>query len=86
MNQPRKWTVLKQITYGTPACWWREKKPGLRRRARGARRSAGREPACNRVDPVQILVVVAITLQENAEGRSGVGFHVNSTWTWVSRS
>ena len=23
---------------------------------------------------------------ENFEGRSGEGFHVNSTWTWVSRS
>ena len=35
---------------------------------------------------VQILVVVAIILFENTEDRSGVGFHVNSTWTWVSRS
>ena len=23
---------------------------------------------------------------ENFEGRSGEGFHVNSNWTWVSRS
>ena len=23
---------------------------------------------------------------ENFEGRSGEGFHVNSSWTWVSRS
>jgi len=23
---------------------------------------------------------------ENFEGRSGEGFHVNSDWTWVSRS
>ena len=23
---------------------------------------------------------------ENFEGRSGEGFHVNSIWTWVSRS
>ena len=23
---------------------------------------------------------------ENFEGRSGKGFHVNSNWTWVSRS
>ena len=23
---------------------------------------------------------------ENFEGRNGEGFHVNSNWTWVSRS
>ena len=27
-----------------------------------------------------------IITNENFEGRSGEGFHVNSSWTWVSRS
>ena len=48
-------------------------------------RSAWREPAWI-IHLVQILVVVAIILPENAEDRCGVGFPVNSTWTGVSRS
>ena len=61
------------------------KKPELRRRAQGTRRSVWREPT-SIVHLVQILVVVAIILPENAEDRCGVGFPVNSTWTGVSRS
>lgn len=43
---------------------------------------AGLEPPS-----VQILVVVANSRERlYLEDRCGAGFHVNITWTWVSRS
>jgi len=55
------------------------------RRVREGRSEANGRPEVER-PLVQILVVVANIQVESLKAEAGEGFHVNSKWTWVSRT
>ncbi len=67
MHQPRKWTMLKWITDGTPAYWSSQVQGCVGGRGGRAEALGVSLRFSLIVSPMQILVVVAIILCENTE-------------------